>query len=202
MDNAALPSDSTPPAKSKLGRWPTLAWKAIAAAVPVIGASIAIWQTLLAPPGPPAAPTAQVRAASVEPDVSLGNYLNGAPGKLAYFISRAKAEGATMAELKPVLDSRGVIATFSLDLKGPVGTKFDVMRDLFTARGDVRIPEANTTVVPPPSYVLHSPEKSFVDNTWIAYPTSRPGRYLVELVVLDAKGQILANKQTKAFSIR
>ncbi len=188
-------------AKRTLFNLPVAAWKALAAAVPVVAVFIAIWQTFLAPGGPPAARAARITEASASPDVSLRDYLNAAPAKLSTFLSRADAQDVTTAELESVLRSKGVTSTFSLDLKGPIGTIFEVTRNLFTSPGETRVPEAETSVVPPPRYVLHSSDEPFVDDTWIAYPAHSAGRYRVELVVLDTRGQVLAHKQTASFVI-
>ena len=71
---------------------------------------------------------------------------------------------------------------------------------MFAVNGNVRIPEAGTAVVPPPSYVLQAPHEHFVDSTWIDDPP-HTGRYYIELVVLDARGYVLAQKFSSKFHL-
>ena len=154
----------------------------------------------LTPGGPPPAPEAVISEPSATPEVQLRAFLDSEPGKLNAFVAKAQAQGVSSAELTPVLHSKGVEATFSLDLSGQPGTAFDVMRNMFDVNGNVRIPEAGTTVVPPPSYVLHVPHQHFVDSTWIDDPP-HAGRYYIELVVLDARGDVLAHESSSEFHL-
>jgi hypothetical protein len=149
----------------------------------------------LTPGGPPPAPEATISEPSATPKVQLRAFLDSEPGKLNAFVAKARAQGVSPAELIPVLDSKGVEATFTLDLSGQPGTAFGVMRNMFEVNGNVRIPEAGTTVVPPPSYVLNAPHEHFVDSTWIGDPP-HTGRYYIELVVLDARGDVLAHESS------
>jgi len=170
----------------------------------VLLGAVAVAVIALATGGPgvvSVAPTAQISEAYAYPNVPLQNYLDSAPGKLVSFRRRAEALGLTAVELKPVLQGKGVIATFTLELKGPVGTAFDVKRTLLEASTNARVPEAGTTVVPPPRYILRNRDERFVDDTWIANPHAGRGAYVVELDVLDAHGTVLAYRQTSSFRI-
>jgi hypothetical protein len=154
----------------------------------------------LAAGGPPPAPEAVISEPSATPEVRLRAFLDSEPGKLNAFVAQTQAQGVSSAELTPVLESMGVEATFTLDLSGQPGTAFDVMRNMFAVNGNVRIPEADTTVVPPPSYVLHAAHEHFVDSTWIDDPP-HAGRYYIELVVLDAHGDVLAHESSNEFRL-
>jgi hypothetical protein len=176
-------------------------WAAVVAAVPVLGLTIAAWHTFFASNGQPLGPRAQISEASVTPEVAIRDYLNSEPGQLDAFISRAKTRGVARREIQDVLRADGVVAVFTIELRGTVGTRFNVTRNVFTAIGDKRVSPARTTVVPPPSYVLHNPDERFVESTWIAYPR-RAGRYLVELAVLDSQSDVLAHEQTGDFVVK
>jgi hypothetical protein len=197
--SAAAPSTPPDPKRNVFERPRALAGM-IAGIVVFAGGVLGVVEKLT-PGGPPPAPAAAIGEPSATPDVALRNYLDNEPGQLNGFLANAKAQGVSTAELRPLLASIGVEATFSVDLSGTVGSVFDVTRNMYSAVGDARVPEAATTVVPPPRFVLHGSPRHFVDSTWIADPP-HAGRYLIELVVLDAHGDVLAHKQTNDFTVR
>lgn len=154
----------------------------------------------LSPGVPPSGPVAVIGEPGATPNVALRAYLDSEPGRLSVFVAKAKAQGVTSAELQPVLGREGVEASFTLELSGQVGTNFEVMRNMFAVAGNVRVPEASTTVVPPPHYVLRGPHERFVDSTWIEDPP-HPGKYHIELVVLGADSEVLAHKTSDEFTV-
>lgn len=192
-------ADSAPPSQLGLLKRPRAVARIVAAVVAFLIGVFTLVEKLT-PGGPLPAPEAIISEPSATPKVQLRAFLDSEPGKLNAFVAKAQAQDVSSAELTPVLDSKGVEATFTLDLSGEPGTAFDVMRNMFDVNGKVRIPEAGTTIVPPPSYVLHSRHEHFVDSTWIDNPP-HAGRYYIELVVLDARGDVLADESSSEFHL-
>jgi hypothetical protein len=192
-------ADSAPPSQPGLLKRP-IALVSMATAVVAFLVGVFTLVEKLTPGGPPPAPEAAISEPSTTPKVQLRAFLDSEPGKLNAFVVKARAQGFSSAELTPALDSKGVEATFTLDLRGKPGTAFDVMRNMFDVNGNVRIREAGTAVVPPPYYVLHAQHEHFVDSTWIGDPP-HAGRYHIQLVVLDAHGVVLASKWSNVFHL-
>jgi hypothetical protein len=147
------------------------------------------------------APTAEIREARAFPGITLETFLDSVPGRLANYRKTAEGDGLSAAELSSALATQGVTATFTLELTGSVGTVFRVSRALFGARTQARMQEAATTVLPPPTYELHSPTVRVVDATWIARPKLKIASYVVQLAILDARGDVLQYKQTAPFRL-
>lgn len=148
---------------------------------------------------PAIAATARITEPHAYPDIPLQNYLDTIPGQLASYRGKLEAQGLTASELKPALQQNGVIATFALVLKGPVGTVFDTERTLFRAPSNARVPEGGTSVPSASRYVLHKREESFVYKAWLASPGAKGESCVAELVVLDAHRKVLTYRDTSPF---
>jgi hypothetical protein len=167
----------------------------------VLTAGVVLWNEVLKPGAPLAVIRAQVKDVEVHVGRSLRVFLNSHPGQLSRFLEGGRANRLTPAEIRDVLDTRGVLAEYSLSATGRRGETLDVTQILYNARTEARVPPGSVELVGPERYTTKATSYRSSRAIWLALPPGQ-GKYFLEIDIVEPGGETLAVGKSRVFETR
>jgi hypothetical protein len=159
----------------------------------IITVSVLIW-TQVKPAGPAAPPgklKVSVTSLTTLPNRTRLSYINDRPGQLQHKRAEYAAHGADEEEINQLLQKDGFTFESTIDVEAPPGRQLKLETVLYRMPAEERISQLSG-ILPEESFKTKAGEggDKFEPNGWIEYP-ARPGKYLLEVDVVDQEGNSL-----------
>lgn len=185
------PREAADERRLRIIKWTTATFAAIAAVVGALGAMTSLFDWLERRLDPPAATPAKIDARLVDVDFRrtgepLADYLRS---------TRQPLSGLSDVERR----EPGLVFAIRVRLVGVTGKTFPVRWTLYDVRRSAPLPELYRQEAG--SFKPESANHARTWPIWVPYP-SRTGRYRLDVVLADAKGQPVDERSSEAFTLR